>query len=709
MPTPFHFHLSGRIRLTFLLSCFVFWFTASNLQSAESEQPLIELLASDAPKADKAITCKKLAVWGSENAVPELAKLLPDPELTSWARIALEAIPGDAADQALLEALEITEGRILIGVVNSIAFRKSTGAIEKLTDLLSNQDVGVASSAAVAIGKIGGDAAAETLLATMADSNSELKSAAAEGVILIAETTLAAGDNVEAVKLYDSVRQSDVPKQRIVEATRGAILARGADGVELLVDQLKSDDRVMLNIGLATARELTSDGTTDELVKSLDQLDPFRKGLLILAIADRGDDSVIPAMSELSKSSDVSVRVAAIAAIQSIGDVSCVDTLLDSVNAENAEVADAAKMALANLSGEDVDAAIADRVEDSDLREAVIELIGKRRIAAVPALLKAANDADASVRSAALSALGQVASINDLSVLIDRVNDPKNSADAEPALDALRAACVRMPDRDLCAEKLTTAMDNASQTTKIAFLEVLAGMGGSKALETVGDAANNGNPKLQDAASRLLGGWMTIDAAPVLLELANKADNPYRIRALRGHLRIVRQFIMPEEQRPVMAAQALAAADRDAEKQLVLDAVKRYPSIAMLKLAIEVSKTPTMEQEATQVAMVVAKQLTASEEAMTLLKELHYEPIDVKIIEATYGAGELQKDVTKAVRNAVGDIPYVALPNSSFNQSFGGDPAPGEKKLLKIKYQLDGKEGEAVFRENTSVVLPMIP
>src|SRR4051794_2103484 len=57
--------------------------------SAEKERGYIAVLQSNAPPAEKAITCKRLAVYGSEAAVPALAPLLLDPELASWARIAL--------------------------------------------------------------------------------------------------------------------------------------------------------------------------------------------------------------------------------------------------------------------------------------------------------------------------------------------------------------------------------------------------------------------------------------------------------------------------------------------------------------------------------------------------------------------------------------------------------------------------------------------
>src|SRR3954451_20250541 len=71
--------------------------------SIPTEKQLIETLRSGKPE-DKAIACKQLAIRGSKEAVPELAKLLPDEQLSSWSRIALEAITDPAADAALVDA-----------------------------------------------------------------------------------------------------------------------------------------------------------------------------------------------------------------------------------------------------------------------------------------------------------------------------------------------------------------------------------------------------------------------------------------------------------------------------------------------------------------------------------------------------------------------------------------------------------------------------
>jgi len=175
--------------------------SATNFKQSD----LIAVLQSDAPKGEKAITCKRLAIYGTEQSVPVLAPLLADKELSSWARIALEAIPGPAADAALRDALGKLQGRLLIGVINSIGVRRDVHAVNTLVQKLDDANGGVASAAAVALGHIGGEQAAKALAQSLADAPADVRSAVAEGCILCAEWFLAHDRTAEA---RDILKQS---------------------------------------------------------------------------------------------------------------------------------------------------------------------------------------------------------------------------------------------------------------------------------------------------------------------------------------------------------------------------------------------------------------------------------------------------------------------------------------------------------------------
>jgi HEAT repeat protein len=585
-------------------------------RAAEDQAKLIAVLKSDAPGAEKAITCKKLAIYGGKEAVPALAPLLADEKLNSWALIAFEAMPDPAADDALRDALYKLQGRQLIGVITTIAVRRDAKAIDGLANRMKDVDAEVASAAAAALGRIGGAKAAAILEPALGSAPPAVRNAVAEGCVYCAERFLADGKEAEAVKLYDAVRKADVPKQRILEATRGAILARKSGGIPLLLEQLNAADKGLYYIGLTAARELPGADVTKAIVGQVAKATPEKQAHLILVLADRGADAVtLPVMVQAAKTGSEPVRLAAIGVLQRVGNVSCLPVLLDAATDANAAIAEKALDVLAELRSTEIDADLAARLAKADAksRKMLIQLAGQRRIvAAVPALLKAADDADKDLRATAVTALGETVDLANVPVLIGRVVKPQPADDPAVVAAALKTACVRMADRDACAEKLLAAMGPAPVEVKVKLVEVLGAMGGKKALEAVKNATQSPEDEIQDTAFRVLGEWMSTDAAPVLLELSKTTqNNKYKIRALRGCIRIVGQFAMPIAERVAMCKEILAVAQRDEERKLVLGVLGRNPSAESLALVAPHLGGP-LKEEAAKAAVAIAKKIISA-------------------------------------------------------------------------------------------------
>lgn len=688
-----------------ILSSASIGYSQSSPSSFEQSDLIATLTSADTPKAEKAITCKRLAVFGGDQCVPDVAKLLIDPELTSWARITLEAIATPDAQSALIAAMESAEGLPLVGIINSLGVLRAPAAVEPLAEKLKSDDELVAASAAVSLGKIGGGSVEETLLTNLNDPRDSVRSAVAEGLVLAAEDSLAEGNSARASELYDSILSADVPPPRIVEATRGAILSRGTEGVALLVEKLGSDNERIRFVALSAARQIDGDEIIDALKKAVDNVPAAQKPLFLIALGDRGEASFIETMVAAIKSDDTNVRLAAIGMLQQIGDASCVDSLLAAASDNVTPVAEAAKETLAKLDHPEMDAVIQKRLADAtgERRTTLINLVGARRIDAVDYLLSAADDSEKSVRSAALAALGQVATLEQLPILIERATDSEQ--DTAEAMSALRAACVRMPDQAACAKILSDAMSGATPQTKLSLLETVAAMGGPDALAVLGEVATEGSTAMKDAATRLLGNWMSVDAGTALAEVAKQPDNPFRIRAARGYLRLVRQFVMKPPQRHGMVRAAMEFVDRTEEKELLLDAAGRYPSGFMLKTVVDISSDPALAEQAKSVGLSIARKIPGNQQVAKLLEQLGIPEVDLKILEATYGAGDQQTDVTETLQKAAGDSPMVVLDKPNFSAAFGGDPAPGRPKFLSVKYTVDGKPATAMIRENMSIIL----
>ena len=709
-------HLKLQTKLASVVLTLLFFSTAVAVRaddanaSADKEAELIAILQSDAALGEKGLACKKLTVYGSSKAVPELAKLLTNEQLASWTRIPLEAIPGPEADAALRTAAETVKGRLLIGTINSIGVRRDSKAVELLSKFLQDQDADIASAAAVALGRIGDDAATKSLRSVFAASPAKLRSAVAEGLVLCAEKRRLDGRDAESVALYDEVRAAEVPKQRIREATRGAILARKQGGIPLLIEQFHSFDKGLFQIALSTAREFPGHDVDQALATEMSSAAPERAALIIGAMADRPETVVLPAILKAAGPGPKEVRLAAISAIGRVGNTSCLPSLLEYGVESDAEIAQSSKKSLTDIPGENVDKYIVTRLAKAEgkIYPLLLELVGTRRIDAIPALLKALDHSDAAVRSAALTSLGTTAPPDKLSVLIKQSVSPKHPEDATVAQAALKMAAVRMPDREVCAGEITAAIDKASVPAKIALLKILGDVAGTKALHTIGVAAKNVDPQIQDVASELLGNWLTIDAAPVLLDLVKTAPaEKFQIRAMRGYIKIARQFAMGEPERIEMCQKATDACFRTAERKLVIDVLKRYPSLDTLKMAIKATQDAELKEDASAAILVIAPKVTDKQkEVRELIANITFAKAKVEIVKAEYGADANQKDVTELLQKHLSETQLISLPSISYTENFGGDPAPGTPKKLKIQYKLNDVPGEVSLTEDALIVLP---
>jgi HEAT repeat protein len=385
------------------------------------------------------------------------------------------------------------KGRLLIGVINSIGVRRDSEAVAGLTQKLQDKDAAVVSAAAVSLGKIGDKSASNALAKALAGSRSEVRSAAAMGLVRCAERALSSGDKAEAVRLYDLVRQADVPKQRTVEGTLGAILARGAAGLPLLIEQLQSEDKEMFYVALRAARELGGSDVTKAIVAALEKLrqdmprnDPPhnpRESALIYTLGDLGGAAALSAVREAAGSGSRDTRISAVRVLGEIGDASVVPVLLEAAQ-EPGGLAEAALKSLNKLEGEAIDQAIVRGLPHAtgERRAILIQIAGSRRIeSAVNELVKAVDSDDAAVRLAAIRALGRTVGFDRLDVLIDRLCKPRDSQEAQTVKSALLLASTRMPDRDATAAKLLAAMRGASTDSQTALLELVKEVGGANA------------------------------------------------------------------------------------------------------------------------------------------------------------------------------------------------------------------------------------
>jgi HEAT repeat protein len=495
---------------------------------------------------------------------------------------------------------------LLVGVINSIAVRRDSKAVSPLVKKLKDTDPNVVSAAAVALGRIGGADAAKALTQALSAAPEAARSDIAQGCVLCAEQFLAQGKPAQAVKLYDTVRAANVPRQRQLEAIRGAILARQSAGLPLLLEQLRSPDKALFGIGLRTARELPGRDVTEALAAELRQCSPERQSFLLLALADRDDAAVMPAVLTAASSGSQTLLLTALGALDRRGDVSSVPVLLNAAADADADIAQAALSALARLPGNEVDAALSDRLTTAagKNRQVLITLAGQRHIdRALPVIVRSAEDSDAGVRSASVQAIGILgtdAQAADLVRLLQATQSAKERGDIEMAFLAIssRTGARSVPP-------VLPLARNDDIALRIIALHVLASAGGPDALAAVESAVQDKDETVQDEAVRTLSTWPnnwpddSSVAQPLLALAKSDAKTSHQVLALRGYLQYLQSNKqLKNDDKLSKVTDVLPLIQRPEEKRLAIAAIGTIPAPAALDLLVTFAAEPVVAEDA---------------------------------------------------------------------------------------------------------------
>jgi hypothetical protein len=306
--------------------------------------------------------------------------------------------------------------------------------------------------------------------------------------------------------------------------------------------------------------------------------------------------------------------VAAIDALRNIGDVSVVNVLIEAANqTKEKSVADAARKTLAVLPGKEVDAAISGLLEGDNpaVRVIAIHLVAERRIfSASPVLVKALKDSEATVSEAAAAALGEIADITDLPVLLGLLREA-SEAEVPKLLAMLKSACTRF-SQEPAAVEVAKALEGASPALKTQLLDLLKEIAGAKALEIVNGFAWGEDAEMRNVATRILGEWRSPQDLDILaaacLKLAKESEE-YKVRGLRSYIRLARQFDMPEDRRFSMCQEVFDLADRDEERVLIFDVFARVNSLRSLEKSASYLGNAALRERAADAAVTVAERL----------------------------------------------------------------------------------------------------
>ena len=579
---------------------------------AECESKLLQFLKTPATPVAKMAACRHLRVIGSAAAVAPLQAMLADPGSADMALYALQGIAGAAVDQALIAALPTSAGATTIAIVAALGERKATAAIPVLVPLL--QQPALANAAAIALGRIGGDAAV-ALVAAYPGAPTGLKAVLASSILECADSRLAAKDAQAALRLYEPLASDrSLPVALRRAATIGRISAAGSGSTAVLLETLGGSDGDLREAAISRiAAVIAPDGIAAVCARMPNLPEPAQVQVLAV-LADYPADRVLPTVLEGARSGSLAVRIAALKALATTGGASVVPLLAETAARTRGPEQAAARATLGALKGRPVDDAVvtllgqtpSERVES----ELLMAIADRRIFPAKPAVAARLTADSPRIRVQALRSLRTIGTPSDIPAVLDGLlaaAEEVEQAEAETTVAALAQKMGNLDGRSrvvrarLAAEKEPAA--------RVRLIGVLPLIGDTSALPALRAALVDGSAQVVDAAVRALADWPTSAARDDILRLARDSRNETRrLLAIDG---LVRSVALDRYRDPKAAVADLKFAAeiawRPEEQKLVLGALVQFPCAEALDLANGFLNEPAVSAE----AKVAAEAITA--------------------------------------------------------------------------------------------------
>lgn len=581
------------------------------------EKRLLEILqAANTTPDSRRFICRTLAVVGSERSVKPLAALLTDPDLAHPARIALEALPQEAAGRALTDALSRTSGNLRLGVIASLGARREAPAVPELTRLLKHEETAVVAATLAALGQIGTESAAKAL--TSARVSPGLERDLARAQVSAASRLAAAGKRSQAAAIFQELRRAPdaIPAIRAAAFQGLAATLPAKEAVALIVEALEGEDPLLRSAAVtAFAGAGESRGA---VAAQLPRMQARGQLLLLGMLADAPDLAARkPVLQVAESAAEPAVLAAAVECLAVHGKAEDVPLLAKWAATGQGPVKPAAKRALQRISGAGVDAALIGLVESPDraVRTAVLEALPARRMgSALPTLVRLTrgNDPARAVEAAgAVGAMGGPAELKDLAeVLSTTPNEELRQATQE----AFKSICTRTEDKAACDAVLQAQLSQASSpSARKALLPLTVYTGSDAGFQQVVKALNDADTEVRTVAFRTLVSWPDARAgAPLLRYAAANPDTTQAILALRdGCLRLAEMEEIPPADRAAILRGVADVARRPEEKRRAISLMGQVPAPELLETLPKLAADQAFRAEATTAGIQLARSLAA--------------------------------------------------------------------------------------------------
>lgn len=645
-------------------------------------------------KENKAFIIRQMQLVGKDEVIPCLQAYLNDDRLCDPAARALIEVNSPEANKALLRALQNTQGSCRLTLVEALGDSRYAGAVAAVTPFADSEDKKLSRLALYTLANIA-DPSSEAVLAGAAEKSGFTYDVthATPAYLLYAQRLAETGKQQQAEKIAQSLVSTARQENQVHTRTAALKLLadiQGEKSMEMLVDAAGDKNPAFRAAAMKFASPYITPANNSVWLKKQRKADPHVQAEILTMLGHNGAETAYPAVRKALKSKNEGVRLAAVGAAGRIGQQRALPDLLKVMRKGGQREAAAVRDALLIMKGDGITQAVASALPamPADGQAALLAVLGTRAAhESIGLVFSFAESQEAAVRLAALSALGQMVTKENLPRLFSLLNETSQPEEVGALHRAVVAATKGYENKAQQADIILQQMNQVQAEKKPLYFGILASLGGKKALDAISNAFQTGDAKTKEAAVRALAQWSDVSAADELYRISkDPANRAYLDQALRGYVRAISMARATPDQKLLMLRKAMAVANTTPQKQLILKEVERNKTFPALLFAGQYLNSPEVQQEAAHAVMNIA--LSDKNYQGEVVRELLGKTIEViKDPDSDY-----QKE---AMRNFLAEMPQ----GEGFVPLFNGKDLSGWKGLVGDPLKRSKMNAKALAQE----------
>lgn len=572
------------------------------------EQVILNALQTDSVQPPvKVFLMAQLELAGSNASIDGLRSFLADERLCGPAARALTSIGTPEAFRVVLKAIPDAEAKQQVTLIKTIGDARMPDAANELKPYARSENANIREAAMYALAQSGNPSVASVFrnIDFQPDSFSTVQNTSLR--LQYARRLLEEGHGNISQSISRSILNGNAPVNVKSNALSLLVDQEGTEAMDEVIRASTGEDPQLRESALEIAAELGDTNATRRWVELLNEQPPAVQADILSMLGRRGDKKALLYVTDALKSNNIGVRLAAIDASAELGGTSVIQDLVNTlIDTDKSQEIARIKAALLRLPTDQVTKVIAQHLGQGPLRArvAMLQILGVRRASSQrirDGVLDQIESDERSVRMAALQALDQIATADDLSRMLDLLTQLDADDEQKLLQKAIGTAAVQSSNPEKNANVVLDKIDHASGAQKARLLGFLSDFPTNRTLKKLIDNTQSSNGKVKRAAISALANWPYAPAVEPLLQFFQRSeDSELRQTALSGYIRLVKNLKFSSGDKVSRFAQALEAAKRASEKRTVLSALATVKTSSAVQLAARYSRDPEVQDQALQ-------------------------------------------------------------------------------------------------------------